>query len=392
MKAVKRFPFLLSILIFIGVLFFPVKWLMPFIDEETLYHHASEQNPEMFKGVMIQQKAIETDNFFPIYGSSELSSMSQFHPTNHFIVNEKNFAPFIYGKGGVQSLVHFLNLSSLDEQLENKKIVFILSPQWFVPGGIDQDSFASNYSPLHAYKLAFNFKMDKNIKKEAMKRLLEFNEIRKDRKLRYLYEAQTNSDLFSKIKGAAMLPAAFIYKNILEKKDFYQTIISKSKEFSVIDEKNIKDKSYKELLNYAEQIGETQVTNNSYSLQDDYYNKYINEKHDELKNYLAEVSYSASVEYEDLQLVLDLLKEKRVDAIFVSVPMNGSWYDYGGYSKEHRAEYYSKVKKQVESSGFPVLDLTEKEYENYLLKDVMHLGWKGWVYINESMEQHWNKK
>lgn len=64
MKAVKRFPFLLSIFIFIGVLFFPVKWLMPFIDEETLYHHASEQNPEMFKGVMIQQKAIETDNFF----------------------------------------------------------------------------------------------------------------------------------------------------------------------------------------------------------------------------------------------------------------------------------------------------------------------------------------
>lgn len=31
------------------------------------------------------------------------------------------------------------------------------------------------------------------------------------------------------------------------------------------------------------------------------------------------------------------------------------------------------------------------EYEDYFLKDVMHLGWKGWVYVDEAIDKYYKE-
>ncbi len=38
-------------------------------------------------------------------------------------------------------------------------------------------------------------------------------------------------------------------------------------------------------------------------------------------------------EYDDLQIILELFKEKNVKPLFISVPVNGPWYDYTGFRK-----------------------------------------------------------
>lgn len=32
--------------------------------------------------------------------------------------------------------------------------------------------------------------------------------------------------------------------------------------------------------------------------------------------------------------------------------------------------------------------MSDKDYEPYVVSDAVHIGWKGWVYISERINQH----
>ncbi|MRQ35814.1 D-alanyl-lipoteichoic acid biosynthesis protein DltD, partial [Bacillus anthracis] len=106
----------------------------------------------------------------------------------------------------------------------------------------------------------------------------------------------------------------------------------------------------------------------------------------------ANESYEESPEYDDLQIVLNIFKEKNVKPLFISVPVNGPWYDYAGFPKERREVYYKKVREQVEKAGYPVVDFSGHEYDKYFLKDTIHLGWKGWIYFDEAVQNFYTEK
>lgn len=46
----------------------------------------------------------------------------------------------------------------------------------------------------------------------------------------------------------------------------------------------------------------------------------------------------------------------------------------------------------TEEKGFDVLNLQNIEYEKYYMHDVMHLGWKGWLTINEEISKYFQGK
>lgn len=103
--------------------------------------------------------------YLPIYGSSELSRFDPYHPSNFFHENPQGFTPYLIGKGGSQSLIHAMNFAAHMDELKGKKLVFIVSPQWFVKWGSDENHFAPNYSALQALNLAYNKEIDPAVKK-----------------------------------------------------------------------------------------------------------------------------------------------------------------------------------------------------------------------------------
>ena len=92
-----------------------------------------------------------------------------------------------------------------------------------------------------------------------------------------------------------------------------------------------------------------------------------------------------SPEFSDLQLFIDLAKVLDIEVMIVSVPMNAYWYDYAGYDKNQRKAYYERIRKIAGENNIDLADFSDKEYEKYFLKDIMHLGWKGWVYLDEAI-------
>jgi D-alanine transfer protein len=342
----------------------------------------------MFQGKYVQGKMLEEKQYLPIYGSSELARLDQFHPSNFFAVNNQGFTPFLVGRGGTESLIHFLNFSEHTGQLKGKKLVFVLSPQWFQPRGADESHFVPNYSTLQGYDLAFNDKLDPKLKKEAIKRLLHYTPIKNDIMLSTLYRAEISRDPLMKNKAQFIKPFANVYRNLLEKKDLYYTLAGGNPRHRVISQ-HVRDKSWGELENQAAKVAAKNCRNNQFFVTNSQYNK-IKQRVPSLKGYKHGASYGKSLEYYDFQLVLDLLEQSGAKPLFISVPVNGKWYDYTGFPKEGRTDYYTRIKKQIENEGFQVADFSTHEYDPYFMKDTIHIGWKGWVYTDRAIQDFYH--
>lgn len=380
-------PMILACSIFLIILLFPTGNLVSFINNTKVEDAANSLQKEKLQGVFLQQKMLENPKFLPMYGSSEFSRMDAYHPSNYFKVNPKGFTPFLIGTGGTQSLAHILNVSSTINQLEGKKVVFILSPQWFTQQGVTEDNFTSNFSKQQTYHFIFNDEIKSEMKKKIAKRLLEFNVVRKDYILKNSLEGIVYNDITHKLKAGVSKPIAYINQNISNYKDLVQSMfnIKPTKEYKNM---KLRSLSWEETRRHAEQLGKIESTSNTFGIENPYYYKHkFQQKLNGLKGYKKNESYDESPEYKDLQIILDIFKQKNVKPLFISVPVNGPWYDYAGFPKERRDVYYKKVREQVERAGFPVADFTSHEYDNYFLKDPIHLGWKGWVYVDEAIQQ-----
>lgn len=389
MKKYAFVPLIIATILFLVFLFFPNRWLESFISEKKVEGAATELNPLMFQGEYVQRKMMENENYFPIYGSSELARFDPFHPSNYFEANPKGFIPFLYGRGGTQSIIHFMNLASHSDQLKGKKLVFIISPQWFQKEGIDEFHFAPNYSRLQAYDLVFNTNIDPQLKKEAMKRLLKFDAVKRDKILATLYKAEISPSKSLKWKADCVKPLAYMNRELLKKKDLYYSIFGGSERKKHKNPHLVKGKSWGDLERAADQYGEKRAANNPFYISDKYYQKKIAHKIHKLKNYKQKASFGESVEYTDFQMILDLLKEKGAKPLFISIPVNGKWYDYTGFPKEGRKIFYKKIKEKINAAGFKIVDFSAHEYDPYFLKDTIHIAWKGWVYTDREMEKHW---
>ena len=54
-----------------------------------------------------------------------------------------------------------------------------------------------------------------------------------------------------------------------------------------------------------------------------------------------------------------------------------------------RQRYYSKIVDLAKQHDIPTYsELRDMEYEPYVFADVMHLGWKGWIYVAQAITEH----
>ena len=78
-----------------------------------------------------------------------------------------------------------------------------------------------------------------------------------------------------------------------------------------------------------------------------------------------------------------MAKELDLEVILVSIPVNAKWYSYTGVLLDN---YYQNIRIIAgEYDNIVFVDMSIYENEKYFLKDIMHLGWKGWTRINEAL-------
>lgn len=366
----------------------------------------SSQTPIAFKGVALQEKALTYPDILPLYGSSEFSAESEFHPWKVFDGKPTGFVPFLVGRGGSQSLIHSLSLAAQGDTLKEKKVAVILSSQWFVPQGITTEYLAQNFSPLQAYQILYDDTLSSQLRGQIVARLLEYPDVLKsypvlEKNLSQYGDRGAKSwvkapyTVANRVEGWTEMQA-LVLRDAMETARFLpqlkEDVVNRNADTVNVNwEAGTSSLDWGKLRKAAEQRGKERTGNNSFNVMDSYYTKYIAPDLKKSKGSSEGESLYPSPEYQDLQILMDVLNEKDAEALFIIVPTNGKWNDYISFSQKERKAYYARVNDMIQKNGFEVADFSGHEYEPYFLQDIMHIGWKGWVYVDEALDKFYHE-
>ena len=328
-----------------------------------------------------KSKDIILENITPktlvLLGSSELTTTinEEYHPKKIF--NYEDFNIMQIGVGNSQNIIHAATIGSIRNDIRNNEIVMIQSVQWFDnKNGILKDAFLSRISSEHVYNTMANDKISKETKEKFINRVIELSSTNKvlNKKYRsykkYFVEEQGNF-----ITGEFLKLDNYFYKL----KNKYEFFKNKGRENYPLSGEKTPDYNWKELDEKVTEQAKERTNNNDYQIDNTYYDKYIKTKYDQLKNSSKNTKYDESKEYDDLDILLSIVRDLKLNMKFAILPANGKWSDYTGIDSEKRQVAYNNLKEIAKKNNIEVMDYSSKEYEEYYMYDAMHLGWRGWI-------------
>ena len=328
-----------------------------------------------------KSKDIILENITPktlvLLGSSELTTTinEEYHPKKIF--NYEDFNIMQIGVGNSQNIIHAATIGSIGNDISNNEIVMIQSIQWFDnKNGILKDAFLSRISSEHVYNTMANDKISKETKEKFINRVIELSSTNKvlNKKYRsykkYFVEEQGNF-----ITGEFLKLDNYFYKL----KNKYEFFKNKGRENYPLSGEKTPDYNWKELDEKVTEQAKERTNNNDYQIDNTYYDKYIRVKYNQLKDSSKNTKYDDSKEYEDLDILLSIVKDLNMNIKFAIFPANGRWSDYTGIGSEKRQVAYNKLREIAKNNNIEVMDYSSKEYEDYYMYDAMHLGWRGWI-------------
>ncbi|MGX6979769.1 D-alanyl-lipoteichoic acid biosynthesis protein DltD [Vagococcus elongatus] len=380
-------PLVLAVLLLLALFFSPIDWLKA-PSQKELKKSAPSMSINVIKGNTYKNSAAASSDYLPFLGSSELSRINAFHPTVMARKYHRGYEPFLLGAPGTQSLSHFFMLHSMKDELKGKQIVFIISPQWFVKNGVSDQMFSVYYSPLQTYQwlLSLEGKEIGEDEQFVAERLLSFSSITSDTRLSQMLGKIEEQQKLSKLE----LKNCRRQYNLLAHEDLiFSRIAIQHKESRIKKAINElpEDYSLGKLETLAYKIGEQKTTNNDFGIANNFYSQRIAPLKDKLENSQTSYDYLESPEFSDFQLVLNELAENNVDALFVIPPVNQRWSDYTGLSREMLDDFSEKITKQLHSQGFnQVADYTHLRGEDYFMEDTIHIGWRGWLLLDQDLQ------
>ena len=257
--------------------------------------------------------------------------------------------------------------------VKNRKVVLVVSPQWFFKGSGEQKKFKSKFS----YTLYRAFMQSSSVSDETKA---------------YVRKRCAALGIDSSKLAAASHDTALdaINDAVYAKEDSWKlrselvqtekSAPKKSLSQSCSDASSATNEpDWNALLAKAQTEGEAACTNNDLGIYDAYWNKYKD------GTYEKDQSFSdADDEYNDLKCFLQVCKEVGFEPMVVILPIHGQWYDQNNVSTEERQAYYQKIRTICSDAGATYADFSAYEYEKYFLCDTTHPGWKGWVRIEHA--------
>ena len=328
-----------------------------------------------------KSKDIILENITPktlvLLGSSELTTTinEEYHPKKIF--NYEDFNIMQIGIGNSQNIIHAATIGAIGNDVRNNEIVMIQSIQWFDnKNGILKDAFLSRISSEHVYNTMANDKISKETKEKFINRVIELSSTNKVLNKKYRsYKKYFVQEQGNFITGEFLKLDNYFYKL----KNKYEFFKNKGRENYPLSGEKTPDYDWKELDEKVTEQAKERTNNNDYQIDNTYYDKYIKTKYDQLKNSSKNTKYDESKEYDDLDILLSIVKDLNLNMKFAILPANGKWSDYTGIDSEKRQVAYNKLKEIAKKNNIEVMDYSSKEYEEYYMYDAMHLGWRGWI-------------
>ena len=343
-----------------------VSYVQEGVNYDYVYSGAKSQSIDFMIASM------EPDDMM-LFGSSELSTPASLVPEIPAVVFGRN--PYgielsCIGEAYDQSLWHAIAAGAYAPYLQNKKVAIIVSPSWFVDGGLDDSLFQTRFSyPLYRAFMA-NESVGDACRDYVRARLREQGI--DDAVVR----AGACDDALAWINDAA-----FAFANDLRLRNGLSEVAEKGIERET---RAVTVPDFAQWRTHALEDAKERSTN-EWGFDDNFYESNVGAYKDQIKDRLAGETFADTPEYDDFGLFLRVCQESGLEPLVIVAPISGDYYDWVGIDAATRRSCYDHILRICDAYGVAVADFSGKEYEEYFLHDQVHFGWTGWVDAEEAI-------
>ncbi len=282
-----------------------------------------------------------------LLGTSELGSNNTIFTSFNFFPQKLGIQLRAFGSAGYQSKAILTEILSVlnPKSIQNGRIVILISPTWFLNGKQMNDSLWRNEiaTPLNLTRIRINPLIKPSIKEKIL--------------------SDTNHTWFSDFTDQVLIK--YFDKNVSIKK-------------LNLTSKNPKMVSLKEIAMSIDK----KIINNSYNVNDDYFQKAIKPllKFKKLPLQIQSIGLDQpNFEVNDFKDLVECLKVFKIKPLFVIMPLNQKIFS----NLDEINSTIELIKKNLNIVEFPFLDLWSKPQDVGLLTDSVHLGALGWFFVDE---------
>lgn len=327
--------------------------------------------------------SLYNDDAITLFGSSELGDNGENLPYQYF--PETLGVPVVaFGGGYFDIFGSYMLLQSVHTSIKpNAKIVFILSPGWFVDGHLLPFAFDKYIGGMAARTVANNGT-------PLGKRLLQtyVEQFASDLNFQMAYGCWYH--LCGGKTGIDALSGVFtaVYQRSLQWREF---ILGNGKNSPHTHTAPLiqpryklgqKDHDWTVYLPAMQQRELSMQTNNPYGIRDDYYDTYVRYSRVGLPKSAFARMGDYGWQYQSLSALLALLQEKQANAIFVMQPLNTLGYnDISAFYPIN-----DTVRAMIQGAGMTYLDMYDAPADSGVLRDLFHFSIYGYAKVNKFIE------
>lgn len=255
-------------------------------------------------------------------------------------------------------------------KVRNRKVMVVVSPQWFFKGSGDEDKFYTKFSYSLYRACMQSAQLSDQTKAYLRRRCSELG-----------IDAQRLAAASHDTPLDAINDAAFAAADSWRLRSQIPNIVSlaPTKSATRASGQPTGEPDWDTLLASAEAEGQAACTNNDFGVYDEFW-----EKNHTYDPELFQSFDDASDEYADFACLLQVCREVGFEPLVCILPVHGQWYDVSNVSSDERQRYYEAIRETCQKAGASYADFSPYEYERYFLCDTVHPGWKGWVRIEQA--------
>jgi D-alanine transfer protein len=350
-----------------------VRVLAIYLEEKTIHATAPKDFFIKNQGLAFQRAATRNPDILLLYGSSELTDPVMNRASDSFSSEPSGFQVCPVGTAGTTSLNILQKLGALGSDLRGRKVAISLSPSSFFVPALSPYFYAGNFSLPAATGVLFGNALDRNLKAQIAKRMLQFPDtLEKSALLRVAAECLASERPLDHLVLVAIWPLGKLQNVVLDLQDHFEAlvyILSGGK--STPRFRPRLPRSHEALRGDDQGSVKTQSSAAVRAAEDAAFRARI----------------ARASEWSDLELLFRTLKKLRAQALILSMPIDATLYEARGVSRSAHQLYYDRLSQLAQEYQMPLIEFENHDSDpTFIIAHREHPSPKGWMYYNRALD------
>ena len=352
------------------------------LEQRALPAVASEPFSLKNQGLAFQRAAARAPDILPIYGSSELIKPIPEKSSDFFRAAPTGFQVSPVGKPGTTSIIILQKIGALGADFRDRNLAISISPSWFFMPVINPHFYEGNFSLLAASEMVFGNTLDFKLKRDIAARMLQFPDtFAKNPLLEFALGRLASGTWFDRVIFYALWPMGKVQNAVLDWQDHFESLVYVLRQTKPAVPHRPETLDWSKLIAAATEAGTRDPEQDEEAPGPE---TWIPGDGGDA-TFLARME--SAREWIDFELLLRGLAEMHVRPLLLSMPIDGSFYDRLGISRQAREAYYNKVRALAQRYNVPAVEFEEHDDDPaFLTGHHYHLTARGWMFYNRALD------